>query len=81
MARGNKSWGANLPEMFFRLLFVVLLVSADRGLKFGGKRGDDGDDDGTHPGFLFQAVNFLWQSDGNGYQHVWPVIFLDFQRW
>jgi hypothetical protein len=25
--------------------------------------------------FLTEAVNFLWLSDGSGYQHVWPVSF------
>lgn len=25
--------------------------------------------------FLTKAVNFLWKSDGSGYQHVWPVRF------
>jgi RsiW-degrading membrane proteinase PrsW (M82 family) len=25
--------------------------------------------------FLTKAVHFLWNSDGSGYQHVWPVSF------
>lgn len=25
--------------------------------------------------FLTKAVDFLWKSDGSGYQHVWPVRF------
>lgn len=53
----------------FALAFVC--VKAERGLKietlrFNGTERQDSN-------YLLKAVNFLWQPEGSGYHHVWPV--------
>lgn len=68
--RGRRS----VTMIFVNLTFALLLASAERGLKLNREpSGVDEAPGETVPGFLSRAVNFLWRSDGAGYQHVWPV--------
>lgn len=57
--------------VMFNFALAFVFVSAERGLRLESSRFN-----GTQQGsdYLFRAVNFLWQSDKVGYEHVWPVI-------
>ncbi|KAF8034620.1 hypothetical protein BT93_C0814 [Corymbia citriodora subsp. variegata] len=78
-------WGAqwrgrrSVTVIFVHLAFALLLASAERGLKL--KHEPSGGDETGRPvsGFLVKAANFLWRSDGAGYQHVWPEMELGWQ--
>lgn len=65
------------------LLFLLVAVSADRGLKMPevstleGTRRSLSDQRRDLKSLLKIAKTFLWQSDGSGYEHVWPVSGLD----
>ncbi|KAK6912709.1 Transmembrane protein TauE-like [Dillenia turbinata] len=50
-------------------LLASIVVFAERGTKFEGSKLSGREDD-SH--YLYKAVNFLWQSNESGYQHVWP---------
>ncbi|CAK9325610.1 unnamed protein product [Citrullus colocynthis] len=62
------------------LLFLLVAVSADRGLKMPevsvpeGTRRSLSDQRRDLKSLLKIAKTFLWQSDGSGYEHVWPEM-------
>lgn len=64
----------SMSMVMFNFALAFVFVSAERGLRLESSRFN-----GTHQGsvsgsdYLFRAVNFLWQSDKVGYEHVWPV--------
>ncbi|XP_072994440.1 sulfite exporter TauE/SafE family protein 3-like [Typha latifolia] len=62
----------------FGFLLASSLVSAERGLKI---EGFDSITDGntTAASYLLKVVNFLWQSDGSSYEHVWPPMEFGWQ--
>lgn len=53
------------------LALAVVFVSAERGLRLEASRLNG--TVGSESNYLLKAINFLWQSDKSGYQHVWPV--------
>lgn len=64
----------NVRSMLMMLLNFVLafvFVSAERGLRLEASRFNG--TVGSETNYLLKAVNFLWQPDKSGYQHVWPV--------
>lgn len=69
----------SVTVMFVNLAFALLLASAERGLKLKDEPSSRVVDGPSVPGFLSRAANFLWQSDGGGYQHVWPEMELGWQ--
>ncbi|GLT25431.1 hypothetical protein SLA2020_005600 [Shorea laevis] len=72
--RGLRSVGMNL----FSFALAFALVSAERRLKREAESGSNGADEyGTN--YILKAVNFLWQSDRSGYQHVWPEMEFGWQ--
>ncbi|KAI4380161.1 hypothetical protein MLD38_006382 [Melastoma candidum] len=75
--RMMRSWlgSSSLLPLFFRLLLVALLASADRGLHFRHPQPSPASPPPL-PGFLSRAANFLWRSDESGYHHVWPEMRL-----
>ncbi|XP_030548737.1 sulfite exporter TauE/SafE family protein 3-like isoform X1 [Rhodamnia argentea] len=73
--RGRRS----VPMILANLMFVLLLASAERGLKLKHEPAGVDETGETLSDFLSRAVNFLWQSDGAGYQHVWPDMELGWQ--
>lgn len=57
--------------IFVNFALAFVFVKAERGLKietlsFNGTERQDSN-------YLLKAVNFLWQPEGSGYHHVWPV--------
>lgn len=54
---------------------AAVFVSAERGLKKEGLNHNAADESETN--YLLKVANFLWQSNESGYQHVWPVWFID----
>ncbi|GKV44842.1 hypothetical protein SLEP1_g51989 [Rubroshorea leprosula] len=74
MARFGLKWrGFRLGAMnlcSFALAFA--LVSAERSVKCEAERLNGAEESGLN--YLLRAVNFLWQSDQLGYQHVWPEM-------
>lgn len=55
----------------FNFLIAFVLVSAERGLKREISNVPVTEREGLSSYFL-KAVDFLWQPDQSGYQHVWP---------
>jgi hypothetical protein len=67
-------WGLRRVWMVvLNFLIALVFVSAQRDLRlnlssFNGTEGPPESD------YILRAVNFLWQPDKSGYQHVWPVF-------
>lgn len=60
-------------SVVWSFLLAAIFVSAERGLKIETlSRNETGNDDSSSH-MLNSVVNFLWQADGFGYHHVWPV--------
>ena len=62
--------------VLLNFLLALVFVSAERGLKREAtftRMNETGD---FMSSYVLKAVNFLWQSDQKGYQHVWPVKIL-----
>ncbi|KAL8138597.1 hypothetical protein V2J09_004598 [Rumex salicifolius] len=59
-------------------LMAALLVSAERGLKFDMSESSNVSEP-VHLGALSKVINFLWQPDESGYQHVWPEMKFGWQ--
>lgn len=78
---GGAQWRGlrSVAVIFVNLAFALLLASAERGLKLKDEPSSRVVDGPPVPGFLSRAANFLWQSDGGGYQHVWPEMELGWQ--
>ncbi|KAK4419999.1 Sulfite exporter TauE/SafE family protein 3 [Sesamum alatum] len=79
MARNLEKWKAFGP--FFTVVWSFLLasifVSAERSLKQeSSSRNATYDSDSD---FLSTFVNFLWQGNKSGYQHVWPDLQFSWQ--
>ncbi|XP_075522515.1 sulfite exporter TauE/SafE family protein 3-like [Primulina tabacum] len=83
MAGNQGKWKAFVPFLTVLCSFLLasIFVSAERSLKREslpyngtGISIDDPDSD-----LLTDVVNFLWQSDASGYQHVWPDLEFNWQ--
>ncbi|GAV91100.1 TauE domain-containing protein [Cephalotus follicularis] len=61
-----------------KFLLAFVFVSAERGLKHEATRFHNETEESVS-NYLFKAVNFLWQSDQTGYQHVWPELKFGWQ--
>ncbi|GMY17626.1 sulfite exporter TauE/SafE family protein 3-like [Fagus crenata] len=72
-------WGLRRVWMVvLNFLIALVFVSAQRDLRlnlssFNGTEGPPESD------YILRAVNFLWQPDKSGYQHVWPEIKFGWQ--
>ncbi|XP_037495177.1 sulfite exporter TauE/SafE family protein 3 [Jatropha curcas] len=62
----------------FNFLIAFMLVSADRGLKREISSVPI-TEDASLSSYFVKAVNFLWQPDQSGYQHVWPEMKFGWQ--
>lgn len=73
MAEFGAKWRVLRPILmiFFNFLLAFVFAKAERGLKLEASGFNGGEK--RESDFLLKAVNFLWQSDQSGYQHVWPV--------
>ncbi|PON76504.1 Transmembrane protein TauE-like [Parasponia andersonii] len=79
--QGLRSMSKSILMMSLNFLLAFVFVSAERGMKtelsrFNGRGGSDFD---SQSNFLLRAVNFLWQSDASGYEHVWPDMKFGWQ--
>ncbi|KAK9946696.1 hypothetical protein M0R45_012144 [Rubus argutus] len=65
----------SMSMVMFNFALAFVFVSAERGLRLESSR-FNGTQQGSVSGsdFLFRAVNFLWQSNEVGYEHVWPEM-------
>lgn len=73
MAGNLQKWRAFGPlfTVVWSFMLASIFVSAERSLKresMSRNATRDSDSD-----LLTAVVNFLWQEDEAGYQHVWPV--------
>ncbi|KAG7037591.1 Sulfite exporter TauE/SafE family protein 3 [Cucurbita argyrosperma subsp. argyrosperma] len=77
---GGVKWRSNRSLLIatVNFLLVLVLVSAERGLKNpgiptpDGTRRDFSDERRNFKSLLTIRKGFLWQSDASDYQHVWP---------
>ncbi|XP_048332262.2 sulfite exporter TauE/SafE family protein 3 [Ziziphus jujuba] len=70
----------NIRSMLMMMLNFVLafvFVSAERGLRLEALRFNG--TQRSESNYLHKAVNFLWQADKSGYQHVWPEMEFGWQ--
>lgn len=78
MARIQEKWNAFRP--FFTVLWSFLLasifVSAERSLKQESFEISNNDSESE---LLSSFVNFIWQANKSGYQHVWPDLEFNWQ--
>lgn len=65
--------------VLLNFLLAFVFVSAERGLKreaTSTRMNETGD---SVSSYVLKAVNFLWQPDHKGYQHVWPEMKFGWQ--
>ena len=62
--------------VLLNFLLALVFVSAERGLKREATSPRTNETGDFMSSYVLKAVNFLWQSDQKGYQHVWPVKIL-----
>ncbi|PRQ27481.1 putative transmembrane protein TauE [Rosa chinensis] len=60
--------------ILFNFAVAFVFVKAERGLRLESSRFDGAKGSVSGNDYLFRAVNFLWQSDKVGYEHVWPEM-------
>lgn len=67
--RSGRLWSAVLVAVA-----AAAAVAADRGLRPEAVAAEavEAEEVGLSD-YLLKVVDFLWQSDGSSYQHVWPV--------
>lgn len=77
MAGNLQKWRAFGPlfTVVWSFILASIFVSAERSLKRESMpRNATGDSSRDSDSYLLTAVmNFLWQENETGYQHVWPV--------
>ena len=80
MARFGGTWSGlrSVTIVCFNFLLAFMVVSAERGLRRDVVGMNQTVEDSPLSAYVFKAVNFLWQPDQTGYQHVWPVRFWTF---
>ena len=54
-------------------MLASAFVSGERSFKHEASTFNVTKEAGFNSNYLSKVVNFLWQSDRSGYQHVWPV--------
>ncbi|XP_057957958.1 sulfite exporter TauE/SafE family protein 3 [Malania oleifera] len=67
-------WVSTISSAFF---LASMLVSAERKLNPEASSFSETEEPETH--YLLKVVNFLWQSNRSGYQHVWPDLKFGWQ--
>ncbi|KAK9273881.1 hypothetical protein L1049_018693 [Liquidambar formosana] len=79
MAEFGAKWQVmrSMSMILFSFLLASLFVSAERSLKQEVSRSNATEQAGSH--YLLKVVNFLWQPDQSGYQHVWPEMKFGWQ--
>ncbi|XAR69310.1 hypothetical protein NMG60_11000849 [Bertholletia excelsa] len=72
MAESGSRWRVlrSISRIAWSFLLVSMLVSAERGLKQQASTFSPAESAGRD--YLKRVMNFLWQSNESGYQHVWP---------
>ncbi|XP_062165417.1 sulfite exporter TauE/SafE family protein 3-like isoform X2 [Alnus glutinosa] len=69
-------WGLRSVWMvLLNFLVALVFVSAERDLRLGASTFNATES----TNYLLRAVNFLWQPDQSGYQHVWPEMKFGWQ--
>lgn len=82
--RGRKFWilmaGFATKWLMLMILCSFMLASAfvsgERSIKHEASTFNVTKEAGFNSNYLSKVVNFLWQSDRSGYQHVWPVNWI-----
>ncbi|KAL8101668.1 sulfite exporter TauE/SafE family protein 3-like [Apium graveolens] len=69
----------SLGVIVWSFALAAVFVSAERSFKKEGSTLIHNADDESESNFLFKCVNFLWQSNQSGYQHVWPELEFNWQ--
>ncbi|KAF9681138.1 hypothetical protein SADUNF_Sadunf06G0194300 [Salix dunnii] len=65
--------------VLLNFLLALVFVSAERGLKREATFTRMNETEDSMSSYVLKAVNFLWQSDQTGYQHVWPEMKFGWQ--
>ncbi|CAK7353346.1 unnamed protein product [Dovyalis caffra] len=65
--------------VLFNFLLAFVFVSAERGLKREATSTRMNETRDFLSSYVLKAVNFLWQPDQKGYQHVWPEMKFGWQ--
>ncbi|XP_021894891.1 sulfite exporter TauE/SafE family protein 3 [Carica papaya] len=80
MAEFGSKWRVfrSLSMITLNFALALVFVSAERSLK-SQTLGSASDMEETQSNFLLKAINFLWQPDKSGYQHVWPDMKFGWQ--
>lgn len=76
VSRAKRLNTRSMLMMMLNFVLAFVFVSAERGLRLEALRFNG--TEGSESNYLHKAVNFLWQADKSGYQHVWPVNSLIF---
>ncbi|XP_059460267.1 sulfite exporter TauE/SafE family protein 3-like isoform X2 [Corylus avellana] len=72
---GKWWWGLRSVWMvMLNFLLAFVFISSERDLRIGTSTFN-----GTESSYFLRAVNFLWQPDKSGYQHVWPEMKFGWQ--
>ncbi|KAI3707578.1 hypothetical protein L6452_26204 [Arctium lappa] len=77
MARiqANKWRIMNLGMMMMMLMLSLVLASRERNVMTeDSSAAGDGDGDEFGSGYFLKLANYLFQTDGSGYEHVWPEM-------
>lgn len=74
MAEFGSKWRIlrSISVISFTFLLASMFVSAERSLK--NEVPSTNITNQSDSNYLQKVVNFLWQSNGSGYQHVWPEM-------
>ncbi|KAG2699725.1 hypothetical protein I3760_07G203700 [Carya illinoinensis] len=75
MAKFGLKWLWGLRSVWMvslNFLLALVFVSAERGMRLQASRPNE--TEGPESSYLLKAINFLWQPDKSGYQHVWPEM-------
>lgn len=78
MARIGGKWGVVLRPVLtvvWSFLLASIFVSAERSLKTENSASAHGATGHSDLTTFSKLLNFLWQADESGYEHVWPVSF------
>lgn len=78
MAGIGGKWGVVLRPVLtvvWSFLLASIFVSAERSLKTENSASAHGATGHSDLTTFSKLLNFLWQADESGYQHVWPVSF------
>ncbi|KAL2543846.1 Sulfite exporter TauE/SafE family protein [Forsythia ovata] len=83
MARNQEKWSAYRPLyiVVWNFFLASIVVSAERSLKQEALSNNPNgiSNSGSYSDVFTNLVNFIWQADKSGYQHVWPDLKFSWQ--